>query len=346
MKPALGAAFSAPLQPWLPGASILWERLSFTKPRGTGKVVPEEPLLQALEGTELRRNSGSPGCSQVRARGVQKGLVLLVARTGGAGVQQLSQARGSHRLQALLSPGGFLCLIHVGRAMLCWEEKPHVLCPPRSPSTLRWCSGHSWGMFWLCNPVQLGGPGLSWLQHPCPGAAAGMHGEGCAFLGSRREGGWMWDGLCRATVPPPSFPGEGRGAGARTMGCGADSNSQFLVASSPCWSWRQRGRGKLSAPGQVRGRSSWVAGVRGFPRHSQPWPRWSGSWHPGTAQVRQQQGRAGSGSGAGGSAGTAHPAGQDPGLGAPVGHRASGGRATAPGSVLSSTAAFVLLFPD
>lgn len=57
----------------------------------------------------------------------------------------------------------------------------------------------------------------------------------------------MWDGLCRATVPPPSFPREGRGAGARTMGCGADSNSQFLVASSPCWSCGQRGREKLSA---------------------------------------------------------------------------------------------------
>lgn len=239
-----------------------------------------------------------------------------------------------------------------GHALL-GGEAPRAVFPPGHPARSDGALATAGGCFGSVTLSSSGGPAcpgysipVQVLQHPCPGAAAGMHGEGCAFLGSRREGGWMWDGLCRATVPPPSFPGEGRGAGARTMGCGADSNSQFLVASSPCWSWRQRGRGKLSAPGQVRGRSSWVAGVRGFPRHSQPWPRWSGSWHPGTAQVRQQQGRAGSGSGAGGSAGTAHPAGQDPGLGAPVGHRASGGRATAPGSVLSSTAAFVLLFPD
>lgn len=44
------------------------------------------------------------------------------------------------------------------------------------------------------------------------------------------------DRLRRAVAPPPSPPGrwQGRKRGwGRTMGCGADSNSQFLVASSP-----------------------------------------------------------------------------------------------------------------
>lgn len=34
-----------------------------------------------------------------------------------------------------------------------------------------------------------------------------------------------------------------------------------------------------------------MAGASGLLRHSQPWPRWSGSWHPGTGQVRQAAGQ-------------------------------------------------------
>lgn len=89
---------------------------------------------------------------------------------------------------------------------------------------------------------------------PSPGTAAGMHGERDEPLrldppplqdpwANRCQGGWTEDGLRKPTAPPPSLPRaggrEGRGAGAGTMGCGADSNSQFLVASSPLpgWSW-------------------------------------------------------------------------------------------------------------
>lgn len=115
------------------------------------------------------------------------------------------------------------------------------------------CSGHGWGdglAPWLCSARGSSACPRHGPQDPIPspGAAAGMYGERDEPLrpdppplqdprANGRRGGWTEDGLRKATAPPPSLPGagggEGRGAGARTMGRGADSNSQFLVASSP-----------------------------------------------------------------------------------------------------------------
>lgn len=53
MKSVLGAAFLALLQPQEPPSSGR-SQLSFTQPWGTGKLVPEEALLQALQGGEVR----------------------------------------------------------------------------------------------------------------------------------------------------------------------------------------------------------------------------------------------------------------------------------------------------
>lgn len=72
----------------------------------------------------MRGSSGSSGSSQIRARGFRRALVLSPVRTGGAGGQWLRWAGDSHRLQVLVSPRGVLWLPHVGRAMLCWDDKP------------------------------------------------------------------------------------------------------------------------------------------------------------------------------------------------------------------------------
>lgn len=43
------------------------------------------------------------------------------------------------------------------------RNSPHMLCPPRSPTTLRWCCSHSWGIFLFHDPVQFRESSLSWL---------------------------------------------------------------------------------------------------------------------------------------------------------------------------------------
>lgn len=70
-------------------------QLSFTKPWGAGKLVPKEPLLQVLEGAEVRRSSGSSGSSQVRAREIRRspGFVNCKDRGSWWAVAQLGQGQ-------------------------------------------------------------------------------------------------------------------------------------------------------------------------------------------------------------------------------------------------------------
>lgn len=119
------------------------------------------------------------------------------------------------------------------------------------------------GCFGSVTLLSQGEPSLSlpWPQDPVPspGTTAGVYGERDEPLrpnppplqdsgANHRQGGWVEDGLCKTTASPPSLPRaggrEGRGAGAGTMGCTADSNSQFLVASSPPWAGAGRGWGR------------------------------------------------------------------------------------------------------
>lgn len=141
---------------------------------------------------------------------------------------------------------------------------------------------------------------------PSPGTAAGMHGERDEPLrldrpplqdlwANRCQGGWTEDGLRKPTAPPPSLPRaggrEGRGAGAGTMGCGADSNSQFLVASSPPpppgLELAEGGGSSLLSSASFRSKGSRAQERAASHLRPQPWPRQSGSWHPGTGEVRQ-----------------------------------------------------------
>lgn len=85
-------------------------------------------------------------------------------------------------------------------------QAPYMLRPPRSPTTLRCCSSHSWGIFWFRDPVQLGESSQSWLYHPSPAAAGGMHVEGYAFLSDPPQGrvdvGWAVQSHAPSTVLP------------------------------------------------------------------------------------------------------------------------------------------------
>lgn len=176
-----------------------------------------------------------------------------------------------------------------GRASVRW-------CPPTSPTAFRRC----WlllGIFSLHD--SRGKPSLSpqWPAGPRPlsgRCSRGVWGDIPLPLGDPwvkcPRGGWADDEPCKTTAPPPSQAsgGEGRGAGAGTMGCGADSNNQFLVASSPHGLDLATG-GK--AEGAHFARPVFEARRERPALLLQPWPRRSGCWHPGTAQVRQQRGR-------------------------------------------------------
>lgn len=191
----------------------------------------------------MRKSSGSSGSSQVRARGCRRAPGLLAVRTG-----ELAGSGSAGPGQQQAAGAGFPMRILVvapcrnGHAQL-GGQAPMCCVPPARPALSDGAPATAGGCVGSVTLSSSGSPA-------CPGNSIPLQvlQQGCTERDvhpwvTHCEGGWMWDRLCRATVPPPSFPGEGRGAGARTMGCGADSNSQFLVASSPRWSWRQRGRG-------------------------------------------------------------------------------------------------------
>lgn len=122
---ALEAAFLVVLQLWLPGASILWEKpAQLYKAPGHWESDPRGAFASGFGRSWSERKLWElwqlPGQSQ----GVQKGSGFVTCKDWGTGGQWLRWAGDSHRLQVLVSPRGVLWLPHVGRVMLCWDDKP------------------------------------------------------------------------------------------------------------------------------------------------------------------------------------------------------------------------------